>query len=257
METLARETGDVEALVAVKKRDLSMPYGYLQIAETYRAARKHDLALEWAERGLAAFPQRRDSRLVEFLAAEYHRRKRHDEALALIWAEFVDSPDLEHYRLLKEHAGKSGAWPSWREKALEHLREARAKGPKTRGTAGIWARDASSELVQVFLWEKDAQAAWREAQAGGCSEALWMELAKRREQDHPQDALPIYRRQIEPILRHMGNDAYREAVQMLRRIRGVLVRLGREAEFAAYLQSLRAVHKPKRNFIKLLDHARW
>jgi hypothetical protein len=58
METLARRTGDVEAVVAVKKRDLSLPYAYLQIAETYRDAGRHDAALEWAERGMKAFPQR-------------------------------------------------------------------------------------------------------------------------------------------------------------------------------------------------------
>jgi hypothetical protein len=39
METLARRSGDVEAIVAVKKRDLSSAYDYLQIAETYRQAR--------------------------------------------------------------------------------------------------------------------------------------------------------------------------------------------------------------------------
>src|SRR5262245_65949612 len=65
METLARRTGDMEAVVAVKKRDLSLAYHYLQIAETYKNARKHDLALEWAERGVKAFPKRTDSRLRE------------------------------------------------------------------------------------------------------------------------------------------------------------------------------------------------
>src|SRR5262249_10603037 len=56
METLARQTGDVEAVVAVMKRDLSLAYHYLQIAETYKSAREYDLALEWAERGWKAFP---------------------------------------------------------------------------------------------------------------------------------------------------------------------------------------------------------
>ena len=36
-----------------------------------------------AERGLRSFPERADSRLREFLAQEYHRRERHDEAMAL------------------------------------------------------------------------------------------------------------------------------------------------------------------------------
>jgi uncharacterized Zn finger protein len=257
MEMLARRTGDVEALVAVKKRTLAMAYDYLQIAETYRGARKHDLALEWAERGLAAFPEKTDSRLREFLAAEYHRRKRHGDAIALIWAEFVDSPGLESYRLLKQHADRCGEWAAWREKALSHLRALRDTSSRTKRPASIWSRADNSTLVGIFLWEKDPETAWNEAQRGGCSDELWMELAKTRERNHPDDAIAIYRRRIEPTLDRKNNDAYREAVQLLRRIRGLMAGLGREAEFAAYLGSLRTSHKPKRNFIKLLDHARW
>ena len=100
--TLARQTGNVETVVAVKKRDLSLPYSYLQIAETYRQAGQHDLALDWAERGLKAFPERPDSRLREFLAAEYHRRKRHDDAMALVWAAFTGRTDLGAVPKLEE-----------------------------------------------------------------------------------------------------------------------------------------------------------
>ncbi len=259
METLAEQTGDVEALVEIKKRDLSRPYAYLQIAETYKQARKHDAALEWAERGVKAFPDRTDSRLREFLADEYHRRKRHDEAMALIWAEFTDSPGLARYEKLKAHADRIGQWQAWREKALGFLRETIAKAkreaPKDRWA---WSRKADhSELVRVFLWEKDVEAAWREAQEGGCSNELWMELAGKREKDHPADALPVYRRQIEPTLNRKNNEAYREAVGLLRKVRALMVRLGREPEFARCLASVRAAHKPKRNFIKLLDGAKW
>src|SRR4030065_1925927 len=93
METLARRTGDVEAIVAVMKRDLSSPYAYLRIAESFKEARKHDPALEWAERGLKAFPRRTDSRLREFLAGEYHRRKRPREAMGRAWAGVTGSPE--------------------------------------------------------------------------------------------------------------------------------------------------------------------
>jgi hypothetical protein len=29
-----------------------------------------------------------------------------------------------------------------------------------------------SELVRIFLWEKDVDSAWREAKSGGCSSDL-------------------------------------------------------------------------------------
>jgi uncharacterized Zn finger protein len=259
METLARQTGDVEAVIAVKKRDLSSAYHYLQIAETYKNARERDLALEWAERGIKAFSERTDSRLREFLAEEYHRRKRHDEAMALIWTEFVESPCLEQFKELKTHAERVGQWQSWREKAFEYLREhitaAKNDHQKDRWA---WYREVDhSELVRIFLWEKDVGAAWREAQEGGCSDNLWLELAAKREKEHPEDALPIYQGQIEPTVNGKNNDAYREAVSFLHKVRELMLRLGRADEFTNYLDKVRAAHKPKRNFMKLLDQSRW
>jgi uncharacterized Zn finger protein len=256
MESLARQTGDVEAVVAIKKRDLSSAYDYLQIAEAYKGARKHDLALEWAENGVRTFPKRTDSRLREFLAGEYHRCKRHDEAMALVWAEYTESPTLQEYQNLKTHADRIGKWQTWREKALDHVRNGIAESKnKTHKDRWGWSEKIDhSDLVRIFLWEKDMEAAWREAQAGGCSNDLWLKLAAERDKDHPEDALPIYQRQIEPTLNRKTNEAYQEAIGLLRKVRGLMIRLGREVEFADWLNKLRAAHKPKRNFMKLLEH---
>ena len=121
-ETLARQTGDIEQLVAVKSRDLSTAYHFLEIALEYKKAGKDDLALQWAERGVGAFPEGKHSQLREFLAKEYHGLKRHDEAMTLIWKEFAESPGLGEYQLLKFHADQFNAWSEWRAKAFEHLR---------------------------------------------------------------------------------------------------------------------------------------
>lgn len=37
----------------------------------------------------------------------------------------------------------------------------------------------------------------------------------------------------------------------------MMARLGREADFPAYLESVRAAHRPKRNFMKLIEQAKW
>ena len=121
MEQLAVQSGDVEKRVQVLSRDLSHAYLYLKIAELYRKAKKSDEALEWAEKGVAAFPVHTDSRLREFLANEYHSRGRHDEAMQIMWEDFSDYGGLEQYRQLKAHAIKTGdpqSWMQWREKAL-------------------------------------------------------------------------------------------------------------------------------------------
>lgn len=262
MEDLARDAGDLEALVAIKSKDLTSAWHYLEIAELYRQNRRYDQALEWAERGLAALPKPADWRLREFLADEYHRCHRHGEAMALVWAQFSENPVTERYKDLKQHAERAGEWPAWRERALAFIRD---KIEKTRRAAkqkswGGWAWEVNSDnstLVEIFLWEGDVEAAWREAQEGGCYDQLWMALAKKREPEHPADALAVYQRRIGPILDQKNNDAYQEAVGLLKKIKELLGRTGREEEFAGYLQGIRTAHKPKRNFIKLLDAARW
>jgi uncharacterized Zn finger protein len=84
-----------------------------------------------------------------------------------------------------------------------------------------------------------------------------MALAAKREKDHPEDVLPIYQRRVESTLDQKNNKAYRAAIGLLRKVRGLMVRLKREADFALYLESVRAAHKPKRNFMKLLQRAKW
>ena len=106
---MARIDGDLDAQVEVLQRDLSHAYSFLKIAELYREAGKSDLALEWAEKGLEAFPARTDSRLRELVADEYHRRKRHDDAMALAWAGFSERQDLEQYKNLKRHADRASS----------------------------------------------------------------------------------------------------------------------------------------------------
>jgi uncharacterized Zn finger protein len=93
-----------------------------------------DNALLWAEKGLKAFPDHTDGRLREFAAEEYHRRRRHDDAMKLMWAEFSERPYLETYKTLERHAKKAGEWPGWRERALAEIRLRIAKAKeKARG----------------------------------------------------------------------------------------------------------------------------
>lgn len=258
VETLADVSGDLDALVAVNARDLSSAHSFVKIAELYRKAGRHNEALAWAERGVAAYPERTDVRLREVLADEYHRRARHDEAMALMWSAFTDRPTLDSYERLTGHAERAGDRDAWRAKALDLMRQATAGAAGDRRPHARWGPPADrSELVKVFLWEGDVDAAWEEAVAGGCSVQLWMELAARREADHPDDALPLYQQHVERVIGQKNNQAYAEAVGLLRKVQELMDRLGRGEEFAAYIASVRAAHKPKRNLMKLLGEAGW
>ena len=260
MESLARASGDIEELVAVMSRDLSHAYDYLQIAEVYREARQNDQALLWAEKGLKAFPERTDGRLREFAAEEYHRRRRHEDAMKLMWAEFSERPYLGAYKALERHAKKARSWPDWRDRALAEIRGSIAKAKEeSRGRARhrwVEPQDDHSRLVEIFLYERDTEAAWREAQEGGCSDGFWLQLAAAREKDHPADAAPIYLKQAEAAVTETRNGRYDDSVDLLVKAAAVMKRMGRDAEFVRHLEALRVKYKLKRNFIKLLEQER-
>ncbi len=190
-----------------------------------------------------------------FLADEYHRRGRHAEAVALIWADHSEDPSLENYKALKAHANRTRAWSGWRDRALALLREAAGRGDRETGVRRpAWTRRPDHpDLVRVFLWEKDVEAAWREAISGGCSADLWLDLAAKREARHPEDAVPIYQAAVERTVMLKSNAAYEQAIHLVGKVGRLMTRLGRDANFTAYVGSVRAVHKPKRNFMKLLD----
>jgi uncharacterized Zn finger protein len=179
--------------------------------------------------------------------------------MALVWAEFTEHPSLDQYQNLRRHSDRIGQWPFWRPKALAIMREriAKAKRESQKKRWPQFIRADHSDLVRVFLCEKDVEAAWREAREGGCSNDLWLELASKREKDHPKDALAAYQKQVAPTLAQTNNEAYRRAVGFLRKIHHLMDRLDQSGEFARYLESVRAAHKRKRNFMKLLDRAKW
>lgn len=260
MESLARASGDIEQLVTMMSRDLSDSYRYWKVVEVYSEANQPDQALAWAEKGLQAFPDYTGSRLREFAANEYHRRGRHEEGMKLMWAEFADQPHLRNFQTLERHAKQADAWPLWRERALEEIRRRIAKAKEKAGaqTRPRWlpAGDDSSPLVEIFLYEGNTDEAWREAQAGGCWDGLWLRLADARETEHPEDAAAVYLKMGEAGVAAVGTGRYEDAVDLLVKAASAMRRAGRAEEFTRRLETLRSTYGLKRNFIKLVEQNR-
>ena len=259
MQTLAEVTGDVDAVVEVLARDQSSAYQFVRIAEVLREAKRYDDALVWAEKGLALHGAS-DSRLVEAVAEEYHRAGRGEDAVRVAWDAYGDSPGLRTYRQLAEQAQRAGVWPACHEKALELLR-ARTKGQSkpARGRVTRWpaAKPDSSTLVEVLLFDGEVEQAWAEASAAGCRRDLWLELARRREAQHPLDAIPIWQDEVERQIDVKKNHAYAEAVDLIVRVGRLMEAAGRADDFTPYVARLRAAHKPKRNLMKLFGERGW
>jgi len=252
MEELAR---NVDELVDVIAHNLSSGHQFLRIAESYRDADRSDEAVVWAERGLAAFANAPDGRLADFLADERARRGEHHEAARLMWEAYARHPCLATYRRLRLHAVPAGDWPERRQRALVFLQAqlTRRGAAHTARRHPAWHTADRSELVRILLWDDDPEAAWSEAQAGGCEHGLWLKLAEQRRADHPEDALAVYQARVDPTIARAKNDAYQEATRYVVEVRGLLAALGREGEFASYLADLRVRHGRKRNLMKLLD----
>jgi uncharacterized Zn finger protein len=248
MEGLARAEGDVDALVAVLACDRSSPHRYQAIAEALLAAGRADEAIEWAERGLAAFDDRADPRLVDFVCERYVEAGRRDQAIQLAWETLERARRVDAYKRLATLAEGAGAWDLWRERARDVLRS--GPHPSSRG------RDRS-ELVAALLGEHDHEQAWHEAKEGGCRRDLWLALAHTREREHPGDALEVYLAQIEPAIRSSDNHTYAGAVEWLEKAQALFARLEHEDAFDELVRDVRERHRAKRNLIKRLDERGW
>jgi tetratricopeptide (TPR) repeat protein len=245
LEDIAQASGDVDALVAILARDLATPYRYRQIISAFVKAARLEDALQWAQRGLRAFPA--DTGLLFDVADGHHARGEHAEAMKLIWPIYTNSPSIQSYEILKKHASLAGEWAEWRDNAIGLVRQriAVAKGHFDH-----------SMLVAIFLHEGNTAEAWAEAQKGNCESHLWFELAKAREKEHPGDAAPIYLQRAAEEIAQVRNSDYASPVALLIRTAAVMGKIGAAAEFRRQLDSFRLRFKAKRNFIKLLDRHR-
>ncbi len=251
------------------KHDLTHAYAYFEIVELLAEAERFADALAWAERGLAVFPDGTDSRLVDVAARELIRADRDGEAMSILWRRLEESPTESSYELLKLHASSSGCWGEWRDRALGHLRVVERAARERRQSAGarlstprfaprfLDPRPESSEIVSILLGEDDADGAWEQAQLGGCSPTLWMQLAGIREAEHPEDAVPIYEREAERSIETKNSRGYEEGVELMAKLRDLLVRTSGGEALSSYADEVRRRHKPKRNLMKLLDQKGW
>jgi uncharacterized Zn finger protein len=246
MESLARQAGDVEALVAVEARDLSSNYAFLRIAQLYREAGRHEEAMDWAQRGVARGDGPYDSSLRLFVAEEYQRRGLHADALRIAWLEFRQRPSLTSYCVLESFARVADEWEEWRGQAWTLLRRGTADGAETRRPMD------GSLAVEILLYERKVEDAWQAALAAGCRDDLWLTLAARREAEHPEDAAGVYLEQADRVIANATRNRYDQGVGLLEKASSLLHSRGKSSEFDRYLCSLLMKYKLKKNLRKLV-----
>ncbi len=254
METLAAASGNTEELVAIHATDLSSAYAYLNIAEIWTEAQQPEKALDWAERGLQAFPEKTDSRLRNFLIDAYLERGRNDEAVQLAWAQFLEQPSLTNYQQLHTVTSTIGHWSEYRERALNCLNEDIMQAATT---ARAWKPGGKtpnySRRIEIALWENDLDAAHAAIQQGFCEQSLLIKTADIFASTRPQDALVIYQQMVVTFVDKTKQSAYEEAMVLIKKIATLMLALNQQQPLLEYLNALRVQYKAKRNFIALLD----
>jgi hypothetical protein len=245
-EQLAEVSGDLDRYVAVLADHLSA-IQYERIVHALRGAGRHQDAISWARRGLAAKPgwprtnQLRDT-LVGMLLADGQP----DAAVEIRRNEFARHPTATAYRALtatniEVEADDPTPW------ALGILTERAARQPAYAG-----------ELLDVLSILGRHDEAWNLAQQHRTSlgEQQWLRLLEQRRTDHPEDVLTPYQEMIERhVLDSTDKHRYRRAIALLPNLRDAYAKAIDQAAFTAYLEELRARHIRRPTFIKTLDAA--
>jgi len=236
LDFFAEREGDVEWRIALRSKDLSSPWSYLQLAEFCRSQGREDDALRYAEEGLWLFEDERPDERLVFLAVELLAKAgRKDEAAAHLWRAFEKAPSLELYQRLRKSGGEGA-------RAIAALTERLTREEATR-----WHAPADL-LIRVLTQEKMFDEAWAIVRAHRVSRDVQDSLARVSEATHPDEALKVYAERVEELVRLGGNPNYEEACPLVARMAG----LRGKTEQAAYLTDLKERHRRKRNFMKLL-----
>ncbi|MCC5947936.1 MAG: SWIM zinc finger family protein [Nitriliruptoraceae bacterium] len=244
---VAIAAGDADELIAVKRNDLHSPDDHLEIAQTLADAGRTDEAVDWARRGLEKYADRwfQTPKLRDWLAQFLSDQNRPDEVADLYWDGFVRHPTLGTYRQLVDHAADPGATST---AAVAYLRD--RVGSPVGPSGHAYPADP---LIEILEHDGRHDDAWTLHLEHGCDHELAMRLAKRREADHPLDAIVVYDRDVEQHIARKNKTGYRAAVRQLVRIRKLADEADQPDIATGIIDRVRTEHRQKRNLMVLLD----
>ena len=192
---------DPDELIAVKANDLRLPDDYAEIAGLLAETGRIDEAIRWCEQGLTDHADRtwQLAPLRELLAQLHRDRGDTDAALEVFWIAF-EQQTLARRVPPSRPRGRCG-----RRRCSVGVptrsRHCSIRSP-ARNAAGSkpHVQHLSATIIEVLLFEGSVDDAWRAATERDCDQRLWMQLARARESEHPEDAIPIYEREVEALI---------------------------------------------------------
>ena len=246
LDRFAADRGDLQARIDIRKRDLSNPGRYLDIAKLCEENGRKDEAIKWVEDGLFIFEDNRDDGLVHYAADLFMRHDRAEDRSALLWRAFARSPSIDlHKKLVHNLRGDSRAQVT--DRAIELI--------KTRkpDVGRLHLQNDDDIVVSILSDERRLDEAWAFAASAKCTVYCLEELAQASEKSHPRQALGIHQRRVTRLVQTGGNQSYEEAQRLIKRMRIIAEHGGEASGQAAFESDLLAKHHAKRNFIKLMS----
>jgi hypothetical protein len=248
LDRFAADRGDLQARIDIRKRDLSHPGRYLDLAKLCEEHGRTDEAIKWVDDGLFVFEDNRDDRLVHYAADLFLRHGRADDRSALLWRSFARNPSIDlHKKLVHNLKGDSRVQVTGRAIDLIKTRKPDAGRPRFQNDDDL--------VVSILSSERRLDEAWAFAASAKCTVYCLEELAQASEKSHPRQALQVHQRRVTRLVQTGGNQSYEEAQRLIQRMRIIAERGGEADGQAAFESDLLAKHHAKRNFIKLMSGA--
>jgi len=235
LDFFAERDGDTDARIALRAKELSSSYNYLQLAEFCLQQDRPGDALKFAEEGLWIFEDNRpDQRLLVFTSELLLKMGRESDAVDQLWRAFEKAPTLDLYQRLRKNGGDEA-----------HRRALQLLENLCHRKRSIGWQNPADLLVKILLQENAHDQAWDTFRKFGASPSTHEQLVQVTEKTHSGEAIAFYTASIEHLVK-FGH--YEKAAELIARLAG----LRPAGEQNAHVLSLKVRHGRKRNFMKLL-----
>lgn len=282
-----------EEILPLCQEEARLTHSYPRLVAWLIEARRLEEAKRWAREGIEQTEKHRvgiANELREQMRELAEREGDWGSVAAMRAEEFFTYPSLESLHELQEAADKAGYGPQVRAAALRFLETGArpapapsvlAKKPARRKTPSSWPLPAAADsirsgkasteakphfdvLLELALEEKrpDDVLRWYDKLTAGRrsrefdwygDDSLQGEVADAVAASHPDRAIGLYKQIIEELIARISPSAYEAARPYLRKLRDILQRQKRQAEWVQYLAQLREANRRKRRLLEVLD----
>jgi len=265
---LERSGRDAE-IIPLCEKEAKETGSYERLVVRLMEAGRHEEAEKWIFAGLKAAGEQQSGpgsglrgRLLEL------RKKQKDwqGAASLLVDEFLRRPLLDAYEDCRKATQRKDLWPCVRQGLMCFL-ECGAFPWEEKDwplpAAGIpppakpHSRDLPMRrvLIDISIHEKqpDQVLRWYDARPSSGIGSMEDRVATAVADHAPDRAAALWKQLAEREIAAVKPSAYEAAAGYLRKLSGLLKKLGREAEWIDYLARIRDVHRKKRRLMEILD----